>query len=69
MNGLDDSECVRPEVPVIVFPLPLPGMGMWLTGEASRDEASHSSIESPVELTYITDDGSGVDEAVFDTLL
>ena len=66
MDFSDDSECVRPEVSVIVFSSLLSGERVRLTWKSCRNDVNQSSIEFPVEGTYVTDDRGIVKVSIFD---
>tara|TARA_R100000306_G_scaffold45824_1_gene43654 strand:- start:5265 stop:5696 length:432 start_codon:yes stop_codon:yes gene_type:complete len=59
---------IGPEVSLVVFSCPPSGITVWLTRESCRNNVNQSSIDFPVEGTYITDDWGVIEVAVFDSL-
>jgi hypothetical protein len=60
---------IGPEVSLVCCPFPFSCVTVWLARESCRNDVSQSSIESPVEGTYITDDWGVVEVAVCDSCL
>lgn len=60
----DDASDVRPEVPFVGFPKPLPGDGERLARVSRRDEIHNSTPASAIEGGKVAPDRSLVQDAV-----